>query len=1251
YTFRAIADDAFTLEVKPTNSAAWTTVLSSPAANTNGITGTLALTAGVPHDIRISYVQNGGNACAILLWSSPSTPEEVIDPVTFHGLNAASYVKICFADITKVARWTSGGSFDENGWPGRDAGIFIAEGMDFASGTYRFQFNGKARVVTDNSTTFTVDGSQYVNTLPSGIGYDPASNVTSALMRRNSSSSSTVRFFDSSRDGSTVTNTGVTNVRFMRPLVPGTDVPHEADAVSYAPFRNAMSVYTCLRWLEVANVQPAYGNWASRTKPAHMKFSTSVNSTNAGECWEYLIMLANEAGKDLYITTPVQADNEYFTKLALLCKYGSDGNEPYSSYQSNPSYPPLNPNLRLYLEVGNEIWNWGFGSTQYAQDQSYWEAQNNTPDGVMISYDGYKGKGIYLVRRWLAVRTVRASDAFRAVFGDAAMHRRIRPLLEYQYDNAQETARRTFQIMEEYFNNGAGNFVTNPRPAHYYLYGSGGATYYGVGNNWGTQTNIVFPDPSFSVPRIADGAAQAGPTGGFWSFSGNAGLYRNASAAVSMQQLGVSRTAATHNGMGMKFRTGATPIHLYELGRWLPSACTQGHTVQVVRASDKMPVAVARPIASQDFVARRPDMFRYARLPAPVALDADTEYYIVSEEFPSGDKFYWTNTIVAACDEITVLGGAAVNFNGTPANPSAWTITETPGAGLCFGPVSFKYSTSPAVTFTPYRNPAFDDQAAFIIGTGSFSSAVHFAQTGDFAIAFMAAGAGGYWPGYAAFDIYVDSMLVSPYGQADMRVGSGGSSLGGWNRRTDNFEEFWGSAVFRITNAGQHTVRFAGRTASTNYTIFDTFSISSVDAIMESGFGAGSAYGQVAQANYANQLNNQARYAKAFGLEVIAYEAGWSLGGDFWAQPIQTYAKFADRRARSINNQAMDIFTESGGHLNVWGVYSYFPEYDAAHSMEYPLEQSLMDLSGRLRAEDTNGIPVPATLLPSGVVRWAWNGPGLDGLLTPAGIWASWTILCPASGSYAVEPHVRSGAFALDVDGVRLASGDASAVSGSVHRIMLTKGVHGVRLVGASVTNRFAKVLVYRLESVESPTFAPAPGTYPSALVVTMSTATAGAAIRYTTDGTTPTTNTGSAYQGPVDVAANTMFTARAFREAMEDSPAVTARFFISSLAISTVTLPPATAGVAYAAALAAGGGAEPYAWDIADGALPPGLDLAEDGMIAGTPFGEGTNNFTACVTDALGASVSRQFLLAVLPEPAAALCACALILARRFTM
>jgi hypothetical protein len=59
-------------------------------------------------------------------------------------------------------------------------------------------------------------------------------------------------------------------------------------------------------------------------------------------------------------------------------------------------------------------------------------------------------------------------------------------------------------------------------------------------------------------------------------------------------------------------------------------------------------------------------------------------------------------------------------------------------------------------------------------------------------------------------------------------------------------------------------------------------------------------------------------------------------------------------------------------------------------------------------------------------------------------------------------------------------------------------------------------------------------------------------------------------------------------------------------------------AGVAYApVGLSATGGVQPYKWTISDGALPPGLTLASDGAVSGTPTSGGTFAFTVQVADA----------------------------------
>jgi len=90
-------------------------------------------------------------------------------------------------------------------------------------------------------------------------------------------------------------------------------------------------------------------------------------------------------------------------------------------------------------------------------------------------------------------------------------------------------------------------------------------------------------------------------------------------------------------------------------------------------------------------------------------------------------------------------------------------------------------------------------------------------------------------------------------------------------------------------------------------------------------------------------------------------------------------------------------------------------------------------------------------------------------------------------------------------------------------------------------------------------------------------------------------------------------------------------------LGITTATpLPVAIKGEPYSVALRAEGGREPYRFDIVSGALPDGLTMDGDGVIAGTPAREETREFVVRLTDDNGAMVSKVFTLAVeLPRAA----------------
>src|SRR4051794_6581793 len=82
--------------------------------------------------------------------------------------------------------------------------------------------------------------------------------------------------------------------------------------------------------------------------------------------------------------------------------------------------------------------------------------------------------------------------------------------------------------------------------------------------------------------------------------------------------------------------------------------------------------------------------------------------------------------------------------------------------------------------------------------------------------------------------------------------------------------------------------------------------------------------------------------------------------------------------------------------------------------------------------------------------------------------------------------------------------------------------------------------------TTEAPTFNPPPGDYQSAQTVTLSSATPGATIRYTTNGSTPTTAS-TRYTGPINVPSSRTIKAIAVASGKKNSPISTAVYTITT--------------------------------------------------------------------------------------------------------
>ncbi len=383
-----------------------------------------------------------------------------------------------FADAMKTAReWQDPdgeetlSALDDNGWPTQDASICVWHGIGNMQGTYALSFNGQATV-----------RASWGNAAISDQSYDAASNLTTAKLVYSSTDGAglLLTFTNSKRTASSGTNTGVTNVKLMRPTSVGGSTSYTSEVFT-APFLAALTEFSVLRTMDfTATNANGSSTWAHRTRP--LQASQAIGNPSApaggwqarGAAWEYAILLANQTGKDLWINIPAQADDEFITKLAQLTRYGSDGSEPYASAQAAPVYPGLDPKPRLYVEFSNEVWNTAGAFSQSQQNHAAAQAEVAAGDSP-LDFDGSSNDWYWAWRR-TAKRTVDISNIFRAVWGDDAMMTRIRPVLMSQLGYADGPLLQAMLLMVNYYANP--DQVANPRMPNYYVYGVGGTAYY-----------------------------------------------------------------------------------------------------------------------------------------------------------------------------------------------------------------------------------------------------------------------------------------------------------------------------------------------------------------------------------------------------------------------------------------------------------------------------------------------------------------------------------------------------------------------------------------------------------------------------------------------------------------------------------------------------------------------------------------------------------------------------------------------------
>ncbi|MGA2889348.1 MAG: hypothetical protein ABSE51_14970 [Terracidiphilus sp.] len=409
-----------------------------------------------------------------------------------------------FVDVFKHSRvwmnpaWTGPVTVDSLGWPTGDAStVLMSTTTPIVNGAYFLSFTGQATVQLMWS------GGSVTNQV-----YNAATNTTTATVNidfTTAAGSMGLIFTNTQRTAASAVGTGITNARLYRP-----GYATDGSQVFTTPFLNALSKVSTVRMMDWTNTNGNFVvNWADRVTPnsatqaglPNIPYTDPAGTTHTnglgGVALEYQIMLCNTLQVDCYINIPMVANDAFVNNMALAIAFGTDGTNPYTSTQTNPVFPPLNPNLHFYLEYANEVWN----SAADVYGVLYNICNNlaaTDPGNPMLTVDPQTNI-YYTVWRYPAWRMATISQIFANVFGSSAMMTRVRPLLETQQGDGQSTIQQALLWLNDY-----AQTLSPPTTIPALLYGGGGSGYYGVLNSSNALPDDIFASGNYPDPQYAN---------------------------------------------------------------------------------------------------------------------------------------------------------------------------------------------------------------------------------------------------------------------------------------------------------------------------------------------------------------------------------------------------------------------------------------------------------------------------------------------------------------------------------------------------------------------------------------------------------------------------------------------------------------------------------------------------------------------------------------------------------------------------
>jgi len=193
------------------------------------------------------------------------------------------------------------------------------------------------------------------------------------------------------------------------------DVVNPSFVQKFRNFRN----FRFMHWMETTD--STQKNWADRPTP-----QSATYNTDKGVSLENMVALANKTNTDPWFTIPHLATDDYVRRFATYVKNN------------------LKPNLKVYVEYSNEVWNGLYKQNAYSRQQG--KKLFPKLDQVTAGWDFYSMRTTQVTRIWDQVYGASKSKVIGVMSGQGANIRILERGLSYAWAGKNKPTHKSMGI-------------------------------------------------------------------------------------------------------------------------------------------------------------------------------------------------------------------------------------------------------------------------------------------------------------------------------------------------------------------------------------------------------------------------------------------------------------------------------------------------------------------------------------------------------------------------------------------------------------------------------------------------------------------------------------------------------------------------------------------------------------------------------------------------------------------------------------